>query len=126
MSDGFEGDRGIDPIKTTRVENTEQLLKASQGCSELASLVRIAGDYPRSDLDEAAESLSGDDWGGQLGGALEHLATRWMDHQCEALHKTYQELHRKTWETWSNYTGAEKANETTMSAAHAAIRAAFG
>ncbi|KMS70541.1 hypothetical protein ACM01_30900 [Streptomyces viridochromogenes] len=111
---------------TTNVDDTEQLLTASRGCSELASLVRIAGDFPRSDLDEAAASLSGANWDGQLGGALKHLAARWMDHQCEALHATYRALGQKTWDTWSAYTGAERTNTATFNDAHADIRATFG
>ncbi|MFD6388043.1 hypothetical protein ACWD6Q_02435 [Streptomyces nigra] len=111
---------------TTHVGDTEQLLKASRGCSELASLVQTAGDYPRSDLDAAARSLSGANWDGQLGGALEYLATRWMDHQCAALHTAYRRLGEKTFSTWSAYTGAERTNTATFSDAHADIRATFG
>ncbi|WP_155057868.1 hypothetical protein [Streptomyces blattellae] len=111
---------------TTHVDDTEQLLTASRGCSELASLVRVAGDFPRSDLDEAARSLSGANWDGQLGDALKYLATRWMDHQCEALHATYRGLGEKTWDTWSAYTGVERTNTATFSDAHADIRATFG
>lgn len=113
-------------IGTTNVDDTEQLLKASRGCSELASLVRTAGDFPRSDLDDAAGSLSGAYWDGQLGAALKHLATRWMDDQCEALHTSYRELHQKTWDTWSAYTGVETANTAMLSDVQADVRATFG
>ncbi|MDQ0991129.1 hypothetical protein [Streptomyces sp. V3I7] len=112
-------------VGTTRVGDAEQLLAASRGCSELASLVRTAGDFPRSDLDDAAGSLSGANWDGQLGAALRHLATRWTD-QCDALHTTYQGLGQKTWDTWSAYTGVERANTATFNGAHADMRATFG
>ncbi|MFE5185229.1 hypothetical protein [Streptomyces sp. NPDC056628] len=36
--------------------------------------------------------LSGADWGGRLGDALEYLATRWTDGQCEAPHTTYRRV----------------------------------
>lgn len=139
MSSGLHGDAGGPPVPgppaldpgaalrgTTHIDDTEQFLTASRGCSELASLVRVAGDYPRSDLDDAAKSLSGANWDGQLGDVLRFLATRWMNHQCEALHKTYQELGQKTWDTWAAYTSAEQTNTTRFSSVHDEMRTTFG
>lgn len=111
---------------TTHIDNTDQFLTASRGCSELASLVRVAGDHPRSELDEAAKSLSGADWDGQLGGALRFVATRWANQQCDALHTTYRELGQKTWDTWAAYTRAEQTNTVQLSSVHEGIRATFG
>ena len=71
---------------------------------------------PTTPRDEAAASLSAASWDGRLGDALKPPATRWTDHQCEALHTTYRDLGRKTWDTWSAYTGAERVTRRRSTA----------
>ena len=110
----------------SRIEDPKKLSKAGEGAAQLAGRAEALGRHPEDETRAAARSLDGQEWGGQLGDALQLLHRRWSS-QTQAQSQRCHNLSRQCRTTSQNFTQTETANTNAVNSANSnAIRQDFG
>ncbi|MER6495106.1 hypothetical protein ACFYZI_03045 [Streptomyces griseorubiginosus] len=97
----------------TDIDDPAALHRAGTGARETAGQTRTAGAHPVDETRSAARDLSGGNWSGGLGGALDGLAQTWSS-QVSALAAKCDSLAGQCGDSGLLYQSTEATNTQTM------------
>ncbi|MCK1798639.1 hypothetical protein MTQ01_21950 [Streptomyces sp. XM4193] len=100
-------------IPDAQLEDPESLKKAGRGAQSIAGEVNANASTMQSAFADSAPNLHGDDWDGQIGFALLHVAELWKNQNAKMV-RTCLEISDNFIKTAENYDDTEETNTRAM------------